>query len=33
MEMEYEVRRYVRAKITSEFCEEFKKKIQEQSNE
>lgn len=33
MEMEYEVRRYVRAKITSEFCEEFMKKIQEQSNE
>lgn len=33
MEMEYEVRRYIRAKITSEFCEEFMKKIQEQSNE
>ncbi len=33
MEMEYEVRRYIRAKITSEFCEEFMKKLQEQSNE
>ncbi len=33
MEMEYEVRRYIRAKITSEFCEEFMKKLQEQTNE
>lgn len=29
MESEYEVRRYIRAKITSEFCEEFMKKLQE----
>ena len=29
-ESEYEVRRYIRAKITAEFCEEFKKKLQEQ---
>ena len=29
-EKEYEVRRYIRAKITSEFCEEFKKKLLEQ---
>ena len=29
MESEYEVRRYIRAKITSEFCEEFMKKLQQ----
>jgi len=29
MESEYKVRRYIRAKITSEFCEEFMKKLQE----
>lgn len=29
MESEYEVRRYIRAKITSEFCEEFMRKLQE----
>lgn len=28
-ESEYEVRRYIRAKITSEFCEEFYKKLKE----
>ena len=28
-ESEYEVRRYVRAKIDSEFCEEFMRKLKE----
>ena len=32
-ESEYEVRRYIRAKITSEFCEEFLKKLQEGNND